>query len=736
MSSFSVERRTLLQGMAGAAIWAGWGAGLGLRSAAAAPGTPPPLTGLNLAGAEFGEIFPGAMGRDYVYPDRSAIGRVAQLGFTTIRLPFRWERLQPELRGPFEESEWTSLQAVINACEANELSLILDVHNYAGRRVSQDGFKEMHRIGSDLVPSAAFSWFWEALAERIKDREYVILGLMNEPIELSPHDWLAATNAAIAAIRKAGARQLLLAPGVDWTGAHSWYKAGNTALEGVRDPSDNFAIEVHQYLDDDNSGRSPDPVSTTIGSQRIEAFQEWARSRGLRAFLGEFGCGSSPRAVAAMDDILCELSRSPEVWIGWTAWAAGAWWPSDYPLLLEPGPDGMEKPQMEVLQRYARPAEAKPAASALPGPPDLLIDFAKHELIGIEQLPDALSLTRASPAPSFTRSGEVRVFGPNEPRVTDLGLRLEAAGATILEHDDLFGAAIGVGGVMSSVPAPDGAADAVALGLGGQQLRLWPVRSLEETGLASFGIFAWADPRQHLELEVLVGGERAVFDFGAGEAHGVSGGMSASMSGSGDWRWLSLSWQSARSPELFLHVTRSRDLDLRAEGVARVSLWRPTLQAGGAATLFEGVERSADIARLQGPIAEALNGDDATIMIETRGLSTAAEGLPILSLDRVMVLGRGADGALVSDWGGGVATDGRPLAGWAHRQRSALTWSRSEGRGAIAVTNASPVDVTWPGEVGEILLGRNGVAALNGQVTRIAVYRRVMSPQELTELVA
>ncbi|MBX2854710.1 MAG: glycoside hydrolase family 5 protein [Rhodobacteraceae bacterium] len=733
MSSITVGRRTLLKGMAGVALCAGWGS---WREAIATPMTPPPLTGLNLAGAEFGEVYPGTPGRDYVYPERGAIDRVANLGFTTIRLPFRWERLQPELRGPFEESEWESLEAVIQACEVNELSLILNVHNYAGRRVSQDGFKEMHRIGSDLVPSAAFSWFWEALAERIKGREYVILGLMNEPIELAPHDWLATTNAAISAIRKADAGQLLLVPGVDWTGAHSWYKAGNTALEGVRDPSDNFAIEVHQYLDSDNSGRSPDPVSTSIGSQRIEAFQEWARSRGVRAFLGEFGCGPSPRGVAAMDEILCEMSRSPEVWIGWTAWAAGAWWPSDYPLLLEPGPDGAEQPQMAVLQRYAIHAAAAAPTSALAGAPDLLVDFAKGDLIGVDSVSDALLLTRASPAPAFARSGEVRVFEADTPRITDLGLRLEAAGETILEHDDLFGAAIGVGGVMSTVPAPTGAEDAVALGLGGQQLRLWPVRSLEEAGWASFGIFAWADPRQHLELEVLVGGERAVFDFGAGEAHGVSGGMSAAISGSGEWRWLSLTWRSARSPELFLHVSRNRELDLRAEGVARVSLWRPTLEAGGAATLFEGLERSADIARLQGPITEALNDDDVTIMIETRGLSMASTPLPILSLNRVLALGRSENGALTSDWGGGVATEARPLASWTHRQRSALTWSRSQGRGAIAVTNAAPAELTWPGEIGEILLGRNGIEALNGQVTRVAVYRRSMSTEELSDLVA
>ena len=212
--------------------------------------------------------------------------------------------------------------------------------------------------------------------------------------------------------------------------------------------------------------------------------------------------------------------------------------------------------------------------------------------------------------------------------------------------------------------------------------------------------------------------------------------MAANMSGSGDWRWLSVNWRSVRSPELFLQVVRGRDLDLRAEGVARVSLWRPTLEAGATGTLFDGAQRAADIARLRGPVTDALNADDATIMIETRGLSAAPTPLPILSLNRMLALGRDERGALVTEWGGGVSTGARSLASWTHRQRSALTWSRSQGRGAIAVTNEAPAELAWPGEIGEILLGRNGVEALNGQITRIAVYRRSMSSEDLAALVA
>jgi len=38
------------------------------------------------------------------------------------------------------------------------------------------------------------------------------------------------------------------------------------------------------------------------------------------------------------------------VWIGWTYWAAGAWW-GDYQFSVHPDPDS-EHPQVEILTKY------------------------------------------------------------------------------------------------------------------------------------------------------------------------------------------------------------------------------------------------------------------------------------------------------------------------------------------------------------------------------------------------
>jgi endoglucanase len=87
----------------------------------------------------------------------------------------------------------------------------------------------------------------------------VIFGLMNEPHSMATELWLNNANAAIAAIRSTGAENLVLVPGNAWTGAHSWnsnwYGTPNsTVMLNITDSLNNYAYEVHQYLDSNSSG--------------------------------------------------------------------------------------------------------------------------------------------------------------------------------------------------------------------------------------------------------------------------------------------------------------------------------------------------------------------------------------------------------------------------------------------------------------------------------------------------
>lgn len=120
-------------------------------------------------------------------------------------------------------------------------------------------------------------------------------------------------QAAVNAIRAGGATsQLIMVEGTSWTGAWSecnlsifstsshplstlaWLTSGNSdAFGALTDPSNNIAIEMHQYLDSDGSGTSATCVSSTIGVERITDATNWLKANNLKGFLGEIGAGSN-----------------------------------------------------------------------------------------------------------------------------------------------------------------------------------------------------------------------------------------------------------------------------------------------------------------------------------------------------------------------------------------------------------------------------------------------------------
>jgi endoglucanase len=317
----------------------------------------PPIrfAGINLAGAEFGERLPGVEGWDYLYPKFSAIDYYLGLGFNLIRLPFRWERLQPMLGQPFSSGEEKRVVELASYITGRQGKLLLDPHNYARRKVSSDNWQVEHLIGSSEVPAAAFVEFWARLAALFRDNANVIFGLMNEPFDISAREWLNIVNPVIRGIRGQGASNLILVPGVAWSGAHSWVSAGNTIMAEVTDPARNFAFEVHQYFDADSSGTHPQPVSVDIGSRRIRQFEAWAREHRFQAFLGEFGASEDDTSQRAIANLCESLSASPDVWLGWAAWAGGALWPRDYMYNLDPR-DGHERIQTRILASFAKQA--------------------------------------------------------------------------------------------------------------------------------------------------------------------------------------------------------------------------------------------------------------------------------------------------------------------------------------------------------------------------------------------
>ncbi len=323
------------------------GAGLALAGPVAAQVA---LKGVSLAGADFGEDnLPGEFGTHYTYPTPAEVDYFLSRGMNLFRLPFRWERLQPVPGAGLDRDELSRLRAIVTYATGKGAHVVLDPHNYARY------FGKV--VGSPDLPTLALADFWTLLAREFGSDRRVIFGLMNEPFDMATAQWLEQAKMAIAAIRETGAQNLVLVPGNAWSGAHSWtwedYGGANAVvMAGVRDPGNNFAHEVHQYLDEDSSGASAQCVSATIGSDRLRGFTEWLEQHGAQGFLGEFAGGANERCAAALGDMLGFIERHPDQWIGWAWWAAGPWW-GDYAFSLEPEA-GRDRPQMAVLDVFLK----------------------------------------------------------------------------------------------------------------------------------------------------------------------------------------------------------------------------------------------------------------------------------------------------------------------------------------------------------------------------------------------
>jgi len=303
-------------------------------------------TGVNLSGAEWGKI-PGTVNVDYVFPTNAEVDYFVTKKINLIRFPIAWERVQPSAKGDLDLTYLGGIQNIIGYATERNVQVLLDVHNYARYYGNVIGESE---YGSDVLAD-----LWSKLAREFANNPKVIFGIMNEPNNMKTETWLADANDAIAAIRSAGASNLITVPGNGWTGASSWssnwYGTPNAeVMLNVKDPANNYIYEVHQYLDSDGSGTHENCTSSSIGSQDLSGFTSWCKTNKKRAILAEFAGGNNDVCKTAINDMIGHMESNPDVYVGWSWWAAGPWWPwPTYIYTVEPTTAGEDSPLISYL---------------------------------------------------------------------------------------------------------------------------------------------------------------------------------------------------------------------------------------------------------------------------------------------------------------------------------------------------------------------------------------------------
>lgn len=207
-------------------------------------------------------------------------------------------------------------------------------------------------IGNTSDPTAAttaqFGAFWGELASRFKDNDRVMFGLMNEPHDMPTTLVLANNQAAVDAIRAAGATNLILVPGNQWTGGHSWTEnwggellPNSDYMHLINDTANNFVIDIHEYLDQDYSGGHTE--CTQPFATNLDKLTAWLKDHNLKAMITEFGGSNTTGCATMLQDALKYMEDNSE-YLGWTAWAAGPFWGNASPCCTDSAQLGSLEP--------------------------------------------------------------------------------------------------------------------------------------------------------------------------------------------------------------------------------------------------------------------------------------------------------------------------------------------------------------------------------------------------------
>jgi endoglucanase len=304
--------------------------------------------GMNLGG--FDRAAGPVRGTDYPsYPDE-LLNWYQTKNVKCVRLMFTWEAVQSAPSGSVPASEpnyvdyWTDLTDVITRLLARDNYLILCPWQY--NTVSND---------TDIVyddaafTSSDFADFWGKFAAAINgvtgNDQRVAFDLINKPhthdeagnkfgdIGISLADWFTCAQAAINAIRDAGATNTIFVPGMAYTDA-SLFTINGSSTEWLKltDPQQNIAVTVHCYT-------GLGSTSPTVLSDACSALAAWAQTNGFNINIGEIAidagnndrpeyCSTFATAQAQWTDWNSFCVANNDVLVGWNWWgnSASGWW--------------------------------------------------------------------------------------------------------------------------------------------------------------------------------------------------------------------------------------------------------------------------------------------------------------------------------------------------------------------------------------------------------------------------
>ncbi|PVH71778.1 glycoside hydrolase family 5 protein [Cadophora sp. DSE1049] len=295
---------------------------------------------MNIAGFEFGCEIDGTCptGKSQSPMGSDALGQMQHFvnddQMNIFRLPVSWQFLvNNKLGGTLDSNNFGKYDELMQACLGLGTFCAIDLHNFARFN------NQIIGQSSGAVTDAQFADVWSQLATKYKSNDKVIFGLMNEPHDVDVPSWANSVQAAVTAIRNAGASsQMILLPGTNFASAGKFVSSGSgDALIKVTNPDgtfDGLILDLHKYLDVDNSGNHAECTTDNIADAFAIA-ADFLRQNGRKGLVSETGAGSTDSCFTDFCAQNKYLNDNSDVFLGYIAWAAGSF-STSYVLSLTP----------------------------------------------------------------------------------------------------------------------------------------------------------------------------------------------------------------------------------------------------------------------------------------------------------------------------------------------------------------------------------------------------------------
>jgi aryl-phospho-beta-D-glucosidase BglC (GH1 family) len=253
-------------------------AGSLLRRVGQVPARGTSASGASIQPSGFSAITPGALGTDYAYPTNADFAYMGSLGIRSVRLPIRWERIQPVLLAALDPAQLTALRTCLTAAGEHAVDVVLDLHNTAATyRATPTTSLQLQWSSGELTEIALLD-VWARLAATLESPDVAHLTgyeLLNEPANIAggAPAWYAIVNHVIAGLRAAGSTRTCYVHGYNWATVRNWQR--HQATPPVVDPADNVVYVGHHYWDGlgDASGSYRHPYAAELALAAKQGFR-------------------------------------------------------------------------------------------------------------------------------------------------------------------------------------------------------------------------------------------------------------------------------------------------------------------------------------------------------------------------------------------------------------------------------------------------------------------------------